>query len=87
MLLQQHVQSRNKINTMENVRPGGPLHRFARFLDGMQNEIERLQASTSRMHDDLLDQDAEVEEMEDECRRDTRLAELRAEVDEMRVRI
>jgi hypothetical protein len=53
----------------------------------MQNEIERLQASTSRMHDDLLDQDAEVEEMEDECRRDTRLAELRAEVDEMRVRI
>lgn len=39
------------------------------------------------MHDDLLDQDAEVEEMEDECRRDTRLAELQAVVDDMRMRI
>ena len=80
---------------MENVRPGDPLRGIARFLDGMQNEIERLQANMDKMHDNLLEQDAEldalfaeVEEMEAECRRDTRLAEeLQAVVDDMRMRI
>lgn len=79
---------------MENVRPGGPLHEIAYDLDGIQNEVDRLWANMDRMHDDLLDQDAEldalfaeVEEMEDECRRNTRLAELQAVVDDMRMRI